>query len=259
MRVENGKTYSFWWDNWSPFGKLQDFIVSANGSRMGIPLEATLDDLYRDGLWRLPPARSDNQVLVQAHLTMLNLTTNEDYYEWEINNLTLHLYPTGLIYDILRNLSPQVTWWKIWNSIAQRCRFNSPRTWMLCLLAMQNLSGSKESYLKPSFFKPSVSLRNDATLVFYSPGLYPCDRRKSISTYRTCFSEIDFTMIESDEDALWQAEERENLEEVSTRGLIFVKRLWERPEKEIAVVSHGIFLQQTLRALHVNLISILFI
>lgn len=27
-------------------------------------------------------------------------------------------------------------------------------------------------------------------------------------------------------------------------------RLWERPEKEIAVVSHGIFLQQTLRALH---------
>lgn len=27
-------------------------------------------------------------------------------------------------------------------------------------------------------------------------------------------------------------------------------RLWERPEKEIAIVSHGIFLQQTLRALH---------
>ncbi|KAJ0237634.1 hypothetical protein HA466_0245790 [Hirschfeldia incana] len=26
--------------------------------------------------------------------------------------------------------------------------------------------------------------------------------------------------------------------------------LWERPEKDIAVVSHGIFLQQTLRALH---------
>lgn len=27
-------------------------------------------------------------------------------------------------------------------------------------------------------------------------------------------------------------------------------RLWERPEKEIAIVSHGIFLQQTLYALH---------
>ncbi|XP_018433696.1 phosphoglycerate mutase-like protein 1 isoform X2 [Raphanus sativus] len=81
-------------------------------------------------------------------------------------------------------------------------------------------------------------------------GLYPCDRRESISTRRICFPEIDFTMVESDEDALWREEERENLEEVSARGLRFLKWLWERPEKEIAVVSHGIFLQQTLRALH---------
>lgn len=53
----------------------------------------------------------------------------------------------------------------------------------------------------------------------------------------------------SDEDALW-AEERENMKDVSPRGLHFLKWLWERPEKDIAVVSHGIFLQQTLRALH---------
>ncbi|KAG2256887.1 hypothetical protein Bca52824_076181 [Brassica carinata] len=69
-------------------------------------------------------------------------------------------------------------------------------------------------------------------------GLYPCDRRENISTRRTCFQEIDFTM------------KRENLEEVSARGLRFLKWLWERPKKEIAVVSHGIFLQQTLCALH---------
>ncbi|KAG2267745.1 hypothetical protein Bca52824_062300 [Brassica carinata] len=80
-------------------------------------------------------------------------------------------------------------------------------------------------------------------------GLYPCDKRESIGTHRTYFSEIDFSMIESDEDVLWQAE-REDMEEVSARGLHFLKWLWERPEEDIAVVSHGIFLQQTLRALH---------
>lgn len=32
-------------------------------------------------------------------------------------------------------------------------------------------------------------------IVRYSQGLYPCDRRASISTHRTCFSEIDFTMV----------------------------------------------------------------
>ncbi|KAF8110048.1 hypothetical protein N665_0088s0060 [Sinapis alba] len=80
-------------------------------------------------------------------------------------------------------------------------------------------------------------------------GLFPCDKRESIGTYRTYFPDIDFTMIESDEDVIWQAE-REDLEEVSARGLHFLKWLWERPEKDIAVVSHGVFLQQTLRALH---------
>jgi len=31
--------------------------------------------------------------------------------------------------------------------------------------------------------------------VRYSQGLYPCDRRASISTRRTFFPEIDFTMV----------------------------------------------------------------
>ncbi|XP_010475853.1 PREDICTED: phosphoglycerate mutase-like protein 1 isoform X2 [Camelina sativa] len=84
-------------------------------------------------------------------------------------------------------------------------------------------------------------------------GLYPCDRRASISTRRTCFPDIDFTMIESDEDAQWQDKEREKLEDVANRGLRFYTWLLDRPEKEIAIVSHGIFLQQTLRALREKL------
>ncbi|RID52172.1 hypothetical protein BRARA_H02790 [Brassica rapa] len=99
-------------------------------------------------------------------------------------------------------------------------------------------------HLSPKLFDAPLSPKG------VQQGLYPCDRRESISTRRICFPEIDFTMVESDEDALWREEERENLEEVSARGFRFLKWLWERPEKEIAVVSHGIFLQQTLCALH---------
>lgn len=29
----------------------------------------------------------------------------------------------------------------------------------------------------------------------YPQGLYPCDRRESISTRRICFPDIDFTMV----------------------------------------------------------------
>ncbi|CAL9214356.1 unnamed protein product [Arabidopsis halleri] len=103
-----------------------------------------------------------------------------------------------------------------------------------------------DDFPKANNFPPIVALE----ICRERMGLYPCDRRASITTRRTCFPEIDFTMIESDEDALWQDKEREKLEDVATRGLHFVKWLWERPENEIAIVSHGIFLQQTLRALH---------
>ncbi|XP_044475630.1 phosphoglycerate mutase-like protein 1 [Mangifera indica] len=77
-------------------------------------------------------------------------------------------------------------------------------------------------------------------------GLEPCNRRRSINEYQTLFPTIDFQLIESEDDILWKADVRESYEEVAERGMKFLKWLWTRQEKEIAVVSHGIFLQQTL-------------
>ncbi|KAK3231121.1 hypothetical protein Dsin_003002 [Dipteronia sinensis] len=80
-------------------------------------------------------------------------------------------------------------------------------------------------------------------------GVHPCDKRGSISEYQSNFPVIDFKLVESEDDILWKADTREPLEEVAARGMKFIKWLWTRQEKEIAVVSHGIFLQQTLTAL----------
>ncbi|KAJ4701514.1 Phosphoglycerate mutase-like protein 1 [Melia azedarach] len=80
-------------------------------------------------------------------------------------------------------------------------------------------------------------------------GVHPCDQRRSVSEYQSLFPGIDFKLIESEDDNLWKADTREPFEEVVARGMKFLKWLWTRPEKEIAVVSHGIFLQHTLNAL----------
>ncbi|XP_044481195.1 phosphoglycerate mutase-like protein 1 [Mangifera indica] len=80
-------------------------------------------------------------------------------------------------------------------------------------------------------------------------GLEPCNRRRSIHEYQTLFPGIDFQLIESEDDILWKADVRESYEEVAARGIKFLKWLWTRQEKEIAIVSHGIFLQQTLQKL----------
>ncbi|KAG2703988.1 hypothetical protein I3760_06G162400 [Carya illinoinensis] len=53
-------------------------------------------------------------------------------------------------------------------------------------------------------------------------------------------------LIENDEDVLWKADIRETKEEVAARGLQFLKWLWTRKEKEIAIVTHSGFLFHTL-------------
>ncbi|KAF5739805.1 RTFL01-34-G06 isoform 3 [Tripterygium wilfordii] len=80
-------------------------------------------------------------------------------------------------------------------------------------------------------------------------GLHPCDKRRSISESRPLFPAIDFSLIESDEDKLWQADVRESFEDIIGRGMKFLSWLRTRKETEIAVVSHSVFLHQMLNAL----------
>ncbi|GMH03242.1 hypothetical protein Nepgr_005081 [Nepenthes gracilis] len=76
-------------------------------------------------------------------------------------------------------------------------------------------------------------------------GLHLCDKRRSISEYKSLFPAIDFSLIESDEDILWKQEVGETNEEIAARGIKFMKWLWTRKEKEIAVISHSGFLNNT--------------
>lgn len=47
-----------------------------------------------------------------------------------------------------------------------------------------------------------------------------CDRRRSVGEYQCLFPAIDFSLIESDEDVLWKANERETKEELANRGKV---------------------------------------
>ncbi|KAH9690186.1 phosphoglycerate mutase family protein [Citrus sinensis] len=56
-------------------------------------------------------------------------------------------------------------------------------------------------------------------------------------------------LMESEEDGMWYPEAREPYEDIEARGIEFLKWLWTRPEKEIAIVSHGVVLQHFLYVL----------
>ncbi|XP_066345167.1 phosphoglycerate mutase-like protein 1 [Miscanthus floridulus] len=78
-------------------------------------------------------------------------------------------------------------------------------------------------------------------------GVHPCDKRRSITEYRTLFPAIDFSLIENDEDVLWVPDVRETFESLAERGMKFIDWLWTREEREIAVVTHSGLLCHTLR------------
>lgn len=80
-------------------------------------------------------------------------------------------------------------------------------------------------------------------------GVQPCNKRRSISKYKSLFPAVDFSLIESEDDNMWTTDYRETHEEVAARGMKFLEWLWTRKETEIAIVSHGVFLQDTLKAL----------
>ncbi|KAF2612730.1 hypothetical protein F2Q70_00009890 [Brassica cretica] len=131
LRIQNGESALFWFDNWTPFGSLSDHL-SNSPSRLGIPPHATVSSLFRNGSWHLPPARTETQVQLQAYLMTITLTEDQDYYEWEINGQVSERFKTMELYAYLCAERGDVQWSKaVWFSGGiPRHNFH---TWLLVL------------------------------------------------------------------------------------------------------------------------------
>ncbi|XP_040971840.1 phosphoglycerate mutase-like protein 1, partial [Gossypium hirsutum] len=77
-------------------------------------------------------------------------------------------------------------------------------------------------------------------------GVRPCDMRRRVSQCQALFPSIDFSMMDGEEDSMWNPDFRESEEEMAARMGLLMNWLWTRPEKEIVIVSHGIMLQHIL-------------
>ena len=131
LRIQNGESTLFWFDNWTPFGSLSDHL-SNSPSRLGILPHATVSSLFRNGSWHLPPARTETQVQLQAYLTTITLTENQDYYEWEINGQVSERFKTGELYAYLCAERAYVIWSKAVWFLGGIPRHNF-HTWLLVL------------------------------------------------------------------------------------------------------------------------------
>lgn len=117
MAVGNGETCYFWSSNWSAFGSITKYLRGQSTRNTGIPITVTLAELWEQGAWHLPPARSEGHVNIQSYLSTIELTNEADTYHWIPQGKLSKAYSTRDIYNLLRVLHQQVPWSKeVWFS-----------------------------------------------------------------------------------------------------------------------------------------------
>lgn len=70
-------------------------------------------------------------------------------------------------------------------------------------------------------------------------GIHICDKRRPVSRQSKEFPQVDFSLLESDDDRIFRDDHRESKAEVGARVYTFMEWLSQRPEKHVAVASHS--------------------
>jgi len=70
-------------------------------------------------------------------------------------------------------------------------------------------------------------------------GVHWCDKRRPASNQMMEFPQIDFSLLESEEDPLFRDDRRESKVELGERIYKFLEWLSQRPEQHVAVSSHS--------------------
>lgn len=81
--------------------------------------------------------------------------------------------------------------------------------------------------------------------------VHTCDRRRSRAVLEAQFAHVDFSEVAEGDDDMWAHKEDEpsadDSRAASQRARLLLQWLWERPERDIAIVTHWVFLRQLFR------------
>ncbi|CAA7052246.1 unnamed protein product [Microthlaspi erraticum] len=110
IKIGNGDSTFFWWDPWTPFGSLSAYLGEDGPSRLGIPLNATVSDVWSGNGWTLPPARTDRQVNLHSYLLTVGCSSSVDTPIWSINGVIRKSFSLKEVWNEIRSTNPEVFW-----------------------------------------------------------------------------------------------------------------------------------------------------
>ncbi|XP_013653696.1 uncharacterized protein LOC106358439 [Brassica napus] len=124
--IKNGETALFWYDLWTPFWQLIEFIGQAGQRDLNVPINATVREASSEMVWRLSSPRSDMALTFQIHLTTLplpHLQSARNTYHWIADNPDCHGYFSSKTWEVLRPRVSPKQWTKaVWFSGAIPCQ-----------------------------------------------------------------------------------------------------------------------------------------
>lgn len=116
IMVRGGSETYFWFDPWTPFGVLVDYLGPSGPSDLGIPLDSLVSSITQGSAWTLRPARSERQVNLHVYLTSFTPSPGADVAIWKVGDTITAKFSTKKVWQDLRRSRPSVSWARfVWN------------------------------------------------------------------------------------------------------------------------------------------------
>lgn len=109
--IGDGKTASFWFDNWTPFGPLIKFIGTDGPRTLRVPLNSKVSDACNSQAWIIANPRSEQGLQLHMHLTTISKPTEDkgsDYYVWEVENKGCNGFSSAKTWYVTRPMAELV-------------------------------------------------------------------------------------------------------------------------------------------------------
>ncbi|KAL9816934.1 putative RNA-directed DNA polymerase [Arabidopsis thaliana] len=117
-KIGDGKTASFWFDHWTPFGPLIKLLGTDGPRSLRAPLNAKVADLCNSVGWTLAAPRTDSACNLMIYLTSIDLPTLSgelDVYDWVVEDKLCNGFSSAKTWAALRPRSDVVSWAKtVW-------------------------------------------------------------------------------------------------------------------------------------------------
>ncbi|XP_010463260.1 PREDICTED: uncharacterized protein LOC104743929 [Camelina sativa] len=109
----NGCHLNFWYDHWTPFGPLIDFMGGSGPAQTGISLHGSVASATNETGWNLRPARSPQAESLHIYLTSITTplpAAISDSYSWRIGTEELVNFSTSKTWEVLRPRANAPIW-----------------------------------------------------------------------------------------------------------------------------------------------------